>query len=516
MLDDIRRWPEPVPRVERHRIRLDSGRIGGHVVIQRNVSAVDCGEANLGFIDDTRRQLATVEHGRFSHQQRGVDRWVENIGSIDVLSQPMPNGQRRGTLIQGVEDVRMESRMRRLPDIPNVQQEIVVRRSNASRQRGLGAKTITPLDYPTFYENRVDGVLKPGRVNTQIRTANPGGTQVPLSREIPCQSTDRGRRGDIAVQRHEETGWNYDAPRGQVRSSRRRETNSSSEVETDEQSCRRRRRRSRVSTPVEKNFDSKKEIRPNRYSGRSCVETFITQFRICATHNKWSEAEKTAQLKCSLIEDAGQLIWDSGRPDEITYEELMEKLRRRYGSVDQHEKYKAQLRARRRSPGESLARVYQDIRGLMTRAYPGQATSDMGEQMALDHFLSALNDKHLELKIRERFPSSLDEAFKQAVQLEASQETVDSRQGREERGHGRGHKDEGLARRVSQLEQHTTNGSIEPSKMAELRHQMTEMSKELGRLKALQPQSNQRRDPNYVQTPPIVQAISEDTGTPKD
>jgi len=23
-------------------------------------------------------------------------------------------------------------------------------------------------------------------------------------------------------------------------------------------------------------------------------------------------------LKCSLIEDAGQLIWDSGRPDEVT------------------------------------------------------------------------------------------------------------------------------------------------------------------------------------------------------
>ena len=44
---------------------------------------------------------------------------------------------------------------------------------------------------------------------------------------------------------------------------------------------------------------------------------------------------------------------------------------------------------------------------------------------------------------------------------------------------------------------------------------MTEMSKELGRLKALQPHSNQRRDPNYVQTPPIVQAISEDTGAPR-
>ena len=40
----------------------------------------------------------------------------------------------------------------------------------------------------------------------------------------------------------------------------------------------------------------------------------------------------------------------------------------------------------------------------------------MGEQMSCDHFLSVLNDKELELKIRERFPGTLDETFKQAVQ----------------------------------------------------------------------------------------------------
>jgi len=73
----------------------------------------------------------------------------------------------------------------------------------------------------------------------------------------------------------------------------------------------------------------RKEIRLNRYTGKGCVETFIAQFQICAKHNDWSQEEMTAQLKCSLIEDAGQLIWDSGRPNEITYEELVGKLRRR-------------------------------------------------------------------------------------------------------------------------------------------------------------------------------------------
>ena len=133
----------------------------------------------------------------------------------------------------------------------------------------------------------------------------------------------------------------------------------------------------------------------------------------------------------------------------------------------------------------------------MTRAYPGQATSDMGEQMARDHFLSALNDRDFELKIRERFPNTLDEAFKQAVQLEALQETVDSGSGRDPgRNRNRAPREEGLSRRVAQLERKTVIGGTESNsgsreaEMAELHRKINDLSRELGRLRALQPQGN--------------------------
>jgi len=35
---------------------------------------------------------------------------------------------------------------------------------------------------------------------------------------------------------------------------------------------------------------------------------------------------------------AGQLLWDTGHPDELSYTELREKLRRRFGSDDQQDK----------------------------------------------------------------------------------------------------------------------------------------------------------------------------------
>jgi len=203
-------------------------------------------------------------------------------------------------------------------------------------------------------------------------------------------------------------------------------------------------------------------MKSNKFSGKGSVETLLTQFKICASHNKWSAAERTAQLKCCLVEDAGQLIWESGSPNDVTYTGLVEKLRRHYVSLDQQEKYKAQLCDLRRTVGEPLAKVYQNIRGMMSRAYPGQASSDIGEQMARDHFLPALNDRDLDLKIREHFQNTLDDALKQTVQLEALQEIVDAGSGRDlARNINRAPREYGLAWRVAQLEQKTTTGITE-------------------------------------------------------
>jgi len=153
---------------------------------------------------------------------------------------------------------------------------------------------------------------------------------------------------------------------------------------------------------------------------------------------------------------------------------------------------------------------------MMTRAYLGQATSDMGEQMARDHFLSALNDRDLELKIRECFPNTLDDAFKQAVQLEALQETVDSETGRDPaRNRNRTPREEGLARRVAQLERTTTTGIVDnrppyyEAEMSELRHKMDEMSRELGRLRALQPHRNAPERHNSESHAPTRESNSE-------
>ena len=66
----------------------------------------------------------------------------------------------------------------------------------------------------------------------------------------------------------------------------------------------------------------------DKFNGTGPVETFLAQFDICCSSNSWNDEDKAAHLKCCLTGVAGQLLWDNGRPDEVTYCELREKLRR--------------------------------------------------------------------------------------------------------------------------------------------------------------------------------------------
>jgi len=165
--------------------------------------------------------------------------------------------------------------------------------------------------------------------------------------------------------------------------------------------------------------NQKRDIKPNKFSGKGCVETFLAQFQICAEHNGWSETEKASQLKCCVVDEAGSLVWDSGKPGDVTYNDLVEKLRRRYGFLDQQEKFEAELRARRQGDKETLAELYQEIRCTMLKAYPGESSSSLYERTAKEFFLGAMKDRKMASKIREREPKDLETAFKQALRLEA-------------------------------------------------------------------------------------------------
>jgi len=132
------------------------------------------------------------------------------------------------------------------------------------------------------------------------------------------------------------------------------------------------------------------------------------QFENCAKYSGSSLEDKAAHLRWALAETAAQVLWGA---EDLSYAELLEKLKCRFSGKVMEEKYQTELRCRRRGRGESLRELAQDIRRLMVMAYPGEK-SRMSENMARYSFLRALGDFELELKITEREPGDLDEALR--------------------------------------------------------------------------------------------------------
>jgi len=99
---------------------------------------------------------------------------------------------------------------------------------------------------------------------------------------------------------------------------------------------------------------------------------------------KWSRADKVAHLRWSLTGTAAQLLWGS---ENLSYEDLLDKLKTRFSGKGMEEKFQTELRCRRRNKGESLRELAHDIRRLMTLSYPGEQSS-LSEHIARDAFES--------------------------------------------------------------------------------------------------------------------------------
>ena len=159
-------------------------------------------------------------------------------------------------------------------------------------------------------------------------------------------------------------------------------------------------------------------IKLQKFDGSSSWETWWAHFKNCASYNRWTEREKIAFMKGALTGNAAQVLWDTDRSAIVSLQKLVDMLKSRYSGERQAEKYRAELHIRRRRHNESLSDLHQDVRRLMALAYP-KLMAEAREEIACDHFANALNDADFALKIKERTPTSSDEALRIALRLEA-------------------------------------------------------------------------------------------------
>ena len=110
----------------------------------------------------------------------------------------------------------------------------------------------------------------------------------------------------------------------------------------------------------------------------------------------------------------GNLAYDT----QMDYDALVQALNDRFAPPDQMELYRIQLKERRQRASETLPELAQHVRRLTNLAYP-TVPADVKETLAKDHFIDALLDSDLRLKIKQARPRSLNDAVRHAVELEA-------------------------------------------------------------------------------------------------
>jgi len=126
------------------------------------------------------------------------------------------------------------------------------------------------------------------------------------------RSVDRGRKQKRRHSASHSTSRRRDTSKRATKSSGRHHRDSSSS--TDRHVSRRKHRQ---------------RVKVDKYDGSTCVEVFLTEFKYIADYNDWDDEDRLAHLKAALTGSAKYLVTES---EGLTYEDMKEKLRRRYST----------------------------------------------------------------------------------------------------------------------------------------------------------------------------------------
>ena len=170
-------------------------------------------------------------------------------------------------------------------------------------------------------------------------------------------------------------------------------------------------------------------VKARLYGGETSWQQFRNHFeRVCGL-NGWC-SQRLNYLWVNLTATA--LAYAESLPAGTvrTYEDLCQALEQRFGDSQRAEVYKSELRARQRTEGESLPALGQEIRQLMTHAYPGIGLQGL-EELCIEKFREALTDSEQRMSVHRSHARTLEAAIKAAMDMESWQ--ISERRGKPQR-----------------------------------------------------------------------------------
>ena len=117
------------------------------------------------------------------------------------------------------------------------------------------------------------------------------------------------------------------------------------------------------------------------------------KFEANAAYQRWDEEDKLVNLMAALEGTVSPLLHSC--KGKLTYNNLLESLRQRYGSEGQIDRYRQELSIRVQKPGESLNELVGDLERIAALAYPDVTPEFRDKLFCLPAFIRAMADPDL-------------------------------------------------------------------------------------------------------------------------
>ena len=164
---------------------------------------------------------------------------------------------------------------------------------------------------------------------------------------------------------------------------------------------------------------SKPPVLPETFQGTESWEDWIEHFERVAAVNEWtSNASKLKWLKVRLTGKAAAALKRFPEATRNDYAALKEALQKRFEPASKKELYMAEFQIRLKRKDEDWASFGDSLRFLAEKSYP-DLTSEAQEVLALNHYLTQLENPQVNFSVRHKQPTSIDQAVQYTLEVES-------------------------------------------------------------------------------------------------
>ena len=185
--------------------------------------------------------------------------------------------------------------------------------------------------------------------------------------------------------------------------------------------CRCQRVASALYTGVDGRMANKPFLLPETFSGESGTkwDEWINHFESCADVNNWTKDEDRLKwVRVRLVGKAQTAFRRLGEDERTDYSKCVGALKRRFDPDSKRTLKVVELQHRKKEKGEDWASFGDALRLLADSAYP-ELEEKARECLALNQFLSQLDNPQVAFGVKQKRPQTVDEAALAAMELES-------------------------------------------------------------------------------------------------